>query len=199
MTTEPIRNWTAEYLNGTAPWDTGRPSCQLRSYLDDADLPCGAAVLEMGSGTGTNAIFLAEKGYRVTGVELTAEALSIARQRAKAAGVVIEWVHASALDPGIEQAFDLVFDRGCFHVFDPLERAKYVAVLEKITRSGSQVFLLCGNATEVTPGGPPVLHESEIRDAFAGSFEIDRIETFRLDTNTEGPGPLAWACRMRRR
>ena len=62
------REFEKSYQTGDTPWDSGVPSAELIRVLDAGLLP-GKTVLEIGCGTGTNAIGFARRGYRVTAVD----------------------------------------------------------------------------------------------------------------------------------
>src|SRR5438445_13056081 len=74
------------YATGETPWDSGIPSAELVRVLDAGLLP-GKTVLEIGCGTGTNAIALARRGYRVTAVDFVDMAVRRPREKAQQAGV----------------------------------------------------------------------------------------------------------------
>ena len=61
------RDWNARYLSGELPWDSGLPSRELQRVLEEQKIAPGRA-LELGCGTGTNAIELARRGFDVTAV-----------------------------------------------------------------------------------------------------------------------------------
>ncbi len=67
-----------------------------------------SAVLDLGCGQGRHVIELARRGYRVTGLDLSPYLLSVARERATAAGVNAEWVEADMRQPPQDRAYDLV-------------------------------------------------------------------------------------------
>src|SRR5256712_338929 len=73
------------YATGETPWDSGIPSAELVRVLDAGLLP-GKTVLEIGCGTGTNAIALARRGYRVTAVDFVDMAVRRAREKSQQAG-----------------------------------------------------------------------------------------------------------------
>lgn len=66
----------------------------------------GARFLDIGCGTGRHSIELAKRGYQVTGLDISAGMLKVAREKAKEAGVEVNWVQADALDFKFEESFD---------------------------------------------------------------------------------------------
>src|SRR3989442_2774918 len=78
------------YRTADTPWDSGEPSAELVRVLDDGLLP-GKTVLEIGCGTGTNAIAFARRGYRVTAVDYVELAVRRAREEARKAGFKIDF------------------------------------------------------------------------------------------------------------
>jgi len=86
-------DWNDRYRDGNLPWDTGQPSSELQRVLARNTVqPCRA--LELGCGTGTNSVWLAQQGFEVTGVDLAPLAVERAEERAHAAGVNAHFVAA---------------------------------------------------------------------------------------------------------
>ena len=191
--------WNRRYEAGDTPWDMRIPSRELTRVLN-AGLIRGRTAFEMGCGTGTNAVFLAEHGFTVTGVDGASLAIDQARQLAAERHVSMElFVGDVSQLPDIGKTFDFVFDRGCYHCVRQTNSAGYLKSLQSITHAGSQYFVLTGNANETREGGPPRLHEHELRADFEPLFQIDDLRPFRFD-DPDGPtGPLGWACLMTRR
>src|SRR3989442_13794841 len=79
------REFEKSYATGDTPWDSGRPSAELVRVLDAGLLP-GKTVLEIGCGTGTNAIEYASRGYQVTAIDLVDFALRGANVKRQSAG-----------------------------------------------------------------------------------------------------------------
>src|ERR1700730_7897302 len=101
--------WDARYGSAEAIW-SGNPNPQLVAEV--ADLVPGTA-LDVGSGEGADAIWLASRGWQVTGIDISPVALERAAQLAAAAGETIAdhitWQQADVMvwDPAPKQ-FDLV-------------------------------------------------------------------------------------------
>ena len=79
----PHPSWNESYASGQLPWDTGQPDPLLVEFVaSGAVTPC--PTLEIGAGTGTNAIWMAERGFDVLGVDVAP--LAIERAQAKVEG-----------------------------------------------------------------------------------------------------------------
>jgi methyl halide transferase len=95
----------------------------LVEMIESRAITPGAA-LEVGCGTGTNAIYLAQHGFEVLGVDISPLAVESARAKARAhcRFETVDFLHETP--PG--GPFEFVFDRGCFHTFDEDEdRARF--------------------------------------------------------------------------
>jgi len=186
------------YERGITPWDSGQPSVELVRHLDVGNLP-GKTILDIGCGTGTNAIELARRGYRVTAFDYVAQPVEIAKERARAAGVKIDFLVADALKDDLGGPYDVLFDRGVYHSLRQDNLPAFQAQLRKVTRPGSWWLSLAGNSKEKHEPGPPVVSESEIRSELGGLFDIVELCEFRLTTNDPNFRPLAWSILMRRK
>ena len=194
-------SWDDHYQSGTPPWETGQPSQELARVIAEQRIaPC--RVFEPGCGSGINAVWLAQQGFDVTGVDITPLAIERARQRAAAAGVQVRFVQADLLDLREDfEPFPFFFDRGCYHAVRMTDKQGYLRTLERVTAAGSLGLVLTGNAREPSPGGlgPPVVSAEEIHAELGSLFEIVRLREFRFDAVGSQPGPLAWSCFLRRK
>ncbi|NOY24723.1 MAG: methyltransferase domain-containing protein [Oligoflexia bacterium] len=199
MRTEQQQRWDSRYRDGNLPWDAGQPAPDLVSVLPTLGLAAGTCVLEVGSGTGTNAVWLAQQGLRVTAVDISPAAARLARARAQAATVqvnfaVIDWLSDRTVDAHSQS---LVFDRGCFHIHDAEGRASFAQQVHRVLRPWGAWLSLAGNADEESVGGgPPRVSVADIAAAVEPWFEIQQLRSihFRADT-----GALAWLGLYRKR
>src|SRR5712664_1774161 len=107
-------DFTERYARGETPWDSGKPSEELLRVLDAGKLT-GKTVLEIGCGTGTNAIELARRGFQVTAVDLVEQAIQTARDRVRKANVAVDFRVADVLRDHLGGPYDILFDRGLYH------------------------------------------------------------------------------------
>lgn len=196
-----IERWDTTYRGGRpASWDTGRVSSDLREGVEEGTLPVGR-IIELGCGSGTNAVYLASRGFEVTAVDLAPTALAQAEEKAREAGVEVEWLLADVLDLPEIEPFDAVYDRGCYHGVRQQAAAEYVESLRRLSRAGTLVLILAGNANEPPPrSGPPRVSEEEIRSDFAADFDILWLRETRFDTAAaDRGGAWAWSILLRRK
>ena len=186
------------YIHGETPWDSGKPSEELLRVLKAGKLT-GKTVLEFGCGTGASAVELARRGFLVTAVDIAAPAIRSAREKARAAGVVVEFCVADVLQDDLGGPYDILFDRGVYHYLRTIDLKRFQGFLQKSTRAGGWWLSLAGNAKEDTDPGPPVVTEDEIHTELDPLFEIVDLREFRFSTNTSESRPLAWSILMRRR
>jgi 2-polyprenyl-3-methyl-5-hydroxy-6-metoxy-1,4-benzoquinol methylase len=191
--------WEERYEQKKLPWDTGRPDSQLMQLLSRWP-KCGGNVLEIGCGTGTNAVWLAEQGFQVTGMDISSNAIAVARQRAKEKGVDCTFTDGDFLVSPVEvsRQFSLIFDRGCFHVMGSDER-RHLFVQQVAARlvQGGLWFSLIGNKDQVMDDeGPPRLSAAQICAAVEPSFEVLQLESCTFDSNKSVPMRF-WKCLMK--
>src|SRR5258707_502340 len=168
-----LPRWNERYKTGETPWDTGHPSSELARVLsENAIQPCRA--VELGCGTGANAVWLAQQGFEVTAIDGSPFAIERATQRASAARVVVRCLVADVLAPSLDRggAFDFFSDRGCYHAVRRETVGAYWQTLRLVARAGALGLVLAGNAREPHDPGPPVVTESEIRTELGSVFEI---------------------------
>jgi methyl halide transferase len=189
--------WNERYRDGNLPWDTGRPSSELQRLFSQSPIqPCRA--LDLGCGTGTNSVWMAQQGFEVIGIDVAPLAVARAEERAHAAGVAAQFVVGDVLQlPDLDGPFAFFFDRGCYHAVRRDAPDQYATSVARQLTSGGCGLILAGNAREPHNPGPPVVTEEQIRDELGIAFEILELHEFRFD---EAPGVperfLGWSCQV---
>jgi ubiquinone/menaquinone biosynthesis C-methylase UbiE len=185
------------YASGQTPWDSGVPSSELVRVIEEGGLP-GKTVLEMGCGTGTNAIELARRGYRVTAVDLVEEPIRRAREKAGRARVEVDFRCGDLTRMDLGGPYDSLFDLGLYHGIRNRDLSGFTSTLTRVSRPGTRWLSLAGNAREVQPVGPPVVREDEFRRELEPLFRILQVREFRFNLRPDFQ-PLAWSILMERR
>jgi methyl halide transferase len=185
------------YLTGEVPWDSGRPSSELVRVLDAGLLP-GKTALELGCGTGTNAIELARRGYAVTAIDLVDVAIDRAREKARRAGAMVDFRvgDLTQMEPG--GPYDVLFDSGVYHGIRTRDLAGLLNTVRRASRTGTRWLSLAGNAREPHPGGPPVVREEDFRSELGPFFNFLEVREFRFDLRPDFQ-PLAWSILTERK
>lgn len=193
----PHTCWNESYATGELPWDTGDPEPLLVEFVTSSRVR-PTRTLEIGAGTGTNSLWLAERGFEVLGIDVAP--LAVERANAKLEGhrfgcrfAALDFLAVSP--PG--GPFQFIFDRGCFHVFDePEERARFSArVAAALTRGGLWLSLIGSTEGPAREVGPPRRSAQEVVLAIEPALEIIELRTAEFRNH----GAKAWFCLSRRR
>jgi SAM-dependent methyltransferase len=116
------------------PWDTGIPAPEIVRYIQDK--PPGNAI-DIGCGTGTNLYYLAQHGWRVTGVDFAWLAIQKAKRKLhRYPATLLEGDVSRLLELNLPGLFDLALDMGCFHSLQEKNRRQYVEGLERWIKPG---------------------------------------------------------------
>jgi cyclopropane fatty-acyl-phospholipid synthase-like methyltransferase len=196
------RNSFENLYAGQPRWEIGRPQ---QAILDVADKITGS-VLDSGCGSGENALFLASRGQKVTGIDFLAEPITLAKQKATERGLTATFLVMDALAlKELREDFDSAIDSGLFHVFSDEDRRRYVEGLASVLKPGGRLFLLCFSDAEPGDQGPRRVSRKEIEAAFATGWVIESIEPSRYevrsdpnDSSFRDGGPKAWFVVVRR-
>jgi SAM-dependent methyltransferase len=185
------------YQNGVPPWDIGRPQPAI-VRLAEQGLVAGD-VIDVGCGTGENALYLASRGLVVVGVDAAPTAISQAQDKARTRGSEATFLVADALAlEGLERTFDVGIDCGLFHTFADSDRVGFERSLQRALRPGGRYVLLC--FSELQPGdqGPRRVTQSEIRGTFGAGWTVDSIVAERFAARLPGDGAHAWLALLTR-
>ena len=193
-------DWDSSYQQAApAPWDIGRPQPAFAALADEGRLT--GDVLDAGCGTGEHALLLAARGARVTGVDLSEVAVRRAQEKAAERGLGASFQTGDILTmPLPRPGFDAVVDSGLFHVFSNEDRARYLAVLGELLRSGGVCCLMCFCDRQPGDWGPRRVSQAEIEAAFSDGWVIERLDESVFDVNpvVETTTVRAWLAMIRR-
>lgn len=127
------------YFRGQTPWDTQITPPEVMEFIRKTS---PGKALDLGCGTGTNAIALASHGWAVTGVDFVPKAIETARHKAAKAGLNITFLVADVANLDLpENFFDYVLDIGCLFTLEEPGRVRYAKTLEKIVTPGGCFML----------------------------------------------------------
>jgi cyclopropane fatty-acyl-phospholipid synthase-like methyltransferase len=181
-----------------APWESG-PREELVKLVESKHIaPC--RTIDLGCGTGANAIFLAQYGFDVTGVDFSTSAVEKARTKAKTVGVVVNFVVDNlTMLQHVTRTFDFLVDYGTFDDLSPKDREKYIQNVLPLANQGSLFLLWCFEwklrwwelfLLRLLPFGRLALEPGEVQTYFGERFEIERISG---TANLQG-WPRGYAC-----
>lgn len=195
-------NWWREFYqqHDVLPWDTGRPQPAVTNLVDSNAV--SDPVLDIGCGTGTEALFLAERGHSVVGVDFAAPAIERARSRASERDLEgsVDFTVADVLDLAASEVgtFETILDVGLFHTLAESEYRDYGASLAAVTRPGGHVVLLEFGADAPTDWGPNPVSDAAIRSVFTEGWTTETIDAIAFETQRgDVPGLLAVIRRTR--
>jgi len=175
------------------PWNIEEPPNALVELVESKNIkPC--KTIDLGCGTGNYAIYLASKGFDVTGVDISPTAIKIAKENAKKKGVKCNFLVADLLDDldEIEGTFDFAYDWELLHHIFPEKRKKYVENVCKILNPRKNYLSVCFSENDLQFGGSgkyretqldTILYfssEDELRDLFKPYFEIKELKTIEI-------------------
>jgi SAM-dependent methyltransferase len=193
----PNPSWNESYASGRVPWDTGQPDPLLIEFVASGAV-APSATLEIGAGTGANAIWMAERGFDVLGVDVSPLAIESAHAKMEGRSLPCRFAALDFLaSRSPNRPFQFVFDRGCFHVFDePSERQRFAAQVAVALAPGGLWLSLIGS-TEGPPRefGPPRRSAQEVTFAIEPALEIVELRSAEFRDHSA----KAWFCLSRQR
>ena len=191
----------------------GFPDAFFERMFNEEIVCMGTVLADLGTGTGTLARGFAERGCRVTGIDISVQLLEQARDFAMQAGLEIDFRFAKAEATGLpDDAFDVVTAGQCWHWFD---RPVAAMEIKRILKPGGRAVIahfdwlpLTGNVVDLTEkliqtynpkwymefGGKTGVYPDWLRDLGEAGF-LD-IQTFSFDMDVPYTYE-AWRGRIR--
>jgi len=193
------RDWEkiySQYDLTEIPWHSEKPDQEFIELIENQEIE-PHLVLDVGCGAGTDAIYLASIGCDVTAIDISHEAIRIARERAEKAKVKVNFVADNIMEFDFHnKSFDFINDRGVFHHMNPQDREKFAMRINDLLRSNGFYYLRCwSDKEEENTRGPYRISKDEIKNTFSKFFKVGEIKDFRFG----GKGARGYACLMRKK
>jgi len=154
------------------PWYLPDLDPDLKEALSKYQISSGS-FLDVGTGPGTQAIALSKMGFEVTGVDISAKAI----ENAQKLNEKVIFLQDDILNTRINQKFNSIFDRGCFHIIDENKRPVYITEILKLLTPEGMLFLKCFSDKNPDTGyGPYHFSRSLIKSLFSDRFAIMEIK-----------------------
>jgi cyclopropane fatty-acyl-phospholipid synthase-like methyltransferase len=180
-----------------APWDIGRPQPVIEDLVERGEIT--GRVLDIGCGSGDTIIYLAGKGYDVTGIDFVPRAVDITSRRARKAGLTIPLlVHDALRLVDLGETFDTVIDAGLFHNLSDGNRRRYAKSLASILKKGGSYFMLCFSDAQGGFVGPRRISKDDIRTTFVDGWDVRYIRETNYRAHYPIGGARAWIVSLRR-
>lgn len=196
----PRADWNERYATGDVPWDVGEPSDFLVEFVQSRSIAPGRA-LDVGCGTGTNALWLARQGFDVVGVDVSRVAVEKAKAKLDGLDLPCRFEVLDFLKDAVpEGPYDFVFDSGCFHVFDEAsDRTQFAErVAAVMSEDGLWLSLIGSTEGPERDHGPPRRTLRDVVNAIEPSLEFLEIRSIEFQGNLPRP-VAAWLCLSRHR
>lgn len=185
------------YRVGETPWDTGISPPELLEAIKNPPTGLPRRMLDIGCGTGTNCLTLAQRGWQTVGVDFAQLAIETARQKAQAvaediarAGGSTQFLVADVTrlaPPAPKDRFSLLLDLGCLNGIPLDSRADYARMVAEQALPEA-LFLLYAHLPVVGRERPRGIAPEELDQLLAGTFRLERRE---LGTAPQG-GHSMW-------
>ena len=166
-------------------WELGKPRPILVKYVEKGVILKGHA-LDTCCGVGTNPVYLAKKGFDVTGIDISRTAIGLAKEKAMEAKVNIDFLNESFVSLSFkDKVFDFIHDMGCFHHVEVEDRPRFIEGMARVLKDTGVYMLTCFSYRN----GPGWNHfiRKQLLGLFSGHFEFLRIQHY---SSLEGDGVI---------
>ena len=176
---------------GRPPWDIGRPQKEFVDVVRRGEIT--GSVLDIGCGTGENALFFAGEGHEVWGIDSVPLAIRKAQKKADERGLMLHFLVMNTREISrLDRKFDTVTDSGFFHTLSDDDRPVFVDNLAAVLSPAGKYFMLCFSELEPGGYGPRRITQREIEDSFREGWSINYIRPAVFESHTRAEGSRAW-------
>ena len=175
------------------PWIYETPPTILVELINSGKIkPC--KTIDFGCGTGTYAIYLASKGFTVTGIDISSTAITIAKRNVKEKKVKCNFIIADVLSDlsKIENNYDFAYDWELLHHIFPEKRQEYIKNIYNLLNPGGTYLSVSFSEKDPSFGGQgkyretplgTMLHfssENELKELFSPLFNIEELNAIEI-------------------
>lgn len=175
------------------PWNIAHPPELLVELVESNWIqPCKA--VDLGCGAGNYTLWLASKGFQMTGIDISSRAIEMADHKARTREISCRFIEHDLLSEleGLPRAFDFAYDWEVLHHIFPKDRETYISNVHSILRSKGKYLSVCFSETDPDFGGEgkyretpigTILYfssEQELRELFDPLFRIEKLYTKRI-------------------
>jgi len=174
-----ITDWNVYYEeneNEDMPWYSKKLDNDIKNELEKRKIISGK-ILDIGTGPGTQATALSELGFDVTGTDISENAV----EKVKNLNTNVRYIQDDILNTKLNEQFDYIIDRGCFHVMKPDLRYQFVFSIIKLLKQGGLYFLKCFSNKQEGSIGPQRISPDDINKTFGKYFIIHSIDDTVFD------------------
>jgi SAM-dependent methyltransferase len=157
--------WDKRYKDNSANWDLKTPTPFFISLIDKGEFIYPSDIILPGCGKGYDAVYAAEKGFKVTAADFSSEAINFASAMAREKGLSINFINEDIFNINLKEQFDFIFEYTTFCAINPSRRIDYIKKLAEFLKPGGRLIALLF-PVDGRAGGPP--------------FNIDPIETYKM-------------------
>jgi methyl halide transferase len=157
--------WDKRYVENNANWDLKTPTPVFVSLIQQGKFIFPSDILLPGCGKGHDAVFAAEKGFKVTAVDFSEEALQFARKLAQEKGTDVNFLNEDIFQLQMDAKFDFIFDYTTYCAINPSRRKEYAYRMNSLLKPGGR-FIALLFPVDGRPGGPP--------------YNVDPLETYKI-------------------
>ncbi len=182
--TEDKFSWNDAYLSGEYKkhWHYSNPSQELATLLATVIVRKGSA-LDLGCGAGIETIFLAENGFRASGIDVSEKAIQLARSSSKRRRLRIDFRTGTVLDlPYPDKQFVFLNDRGCLHNLELDEWTGYASEAARVAKPNAY-FLLRGASNKESHEQFTCLTHKRLKKYFSDHFAIGAPKHYTMVSN----------------